>query len=537
MSKSPNDQQAANANLERQLEQGYALLQAGNVGAALDWLKILTAQQASSLPLLVFASEAHLANADPLPALDLISRAITASGGHPALKMKKARLLIQMRRRAEVETLLADIGAQAEGNGGLLWQVGSLQANCNLFEQAIALYEKARKLIGPEAGLLYDMAVSRFFSGDFEQAERDLDLMLTKAPQAGHALYLRATLKRQTRERNHSDEIEARLKAGIEDPQQEASAYYALGKELEDLGESERSFAALLAGAAKKRSTLDYDVHAELASLRAVQQAYTAEVMANATTGHDGEGAIFIVGMPRTGTTLAERMLVQSGRVQSAGELLDFGRGLAMAARARMLADPSLPSTAMASLGIDFAQLGREYLRGAREAARGAPMFIDKMPINYLYCGLIRKALPKAKIIHLVRDPLDTCYAVFKTLFFNSYHFSYDLEELADYFISYHDMMRHWHAVMPGDILDVHYEDLVTEPERESRRLFDWCGLEWHARVLETSTQKAAFATASAAQVREPVHQRSIHSALKHREGLEPLIRRLAAAGIVSAQS
>lgn len=532
---STNNQHAANAHLERQLEQGYGLLKEGKVEAALGWVKTLSAQEASSLPLLVFASEAHLANADPLPALDLIGKAITASGGHPALKMKKARLLMQMRRRAEVETLLADIGAQAEGNGGLLWQVGSLYANGNLFEPALVLYEKARRLIGPEAGLLYDMAVSRFFSGDFKQAEGDLDLMLTKAPQAGHALYLRATLKRQTREHNHIEDIEARLKAGIKEPQHEAAACYALGKELEDLGESERSFAALRAGAAKKRSTLDYDIHAELASLHAVQQAYTAEVMAEATPGHEGEGAIFIVGMPRTGTTLAERMLVQSGRVQSAGELLDFGRGLAMSARARMLADPSLPSSAVASVGIDFAKLGEEYLRGAREAARGAPLFIDKMPINFLYCGMIRKALPKARIIHLVRDPLDSCYAVFKTLFFNSYHFSYDLEELADYFIGYHEMMRHWHTVMPGAILDVRYEDLVTEPERESRRLFDWCGLEWDARVLETSTEKAAFATASAAQVREPVHRRSIHSAAKHREGLAPLIRKLAAAGIISA--
>ncbi|MES2683850.1 MAG: sulfotransferase [Pseudomonadota bacterium] len=520
--------------MERQLEHGYALLKTGNVEAALDWMKALPAQDASSLPLLVFASEAHLANADPLSALDLIDKAVTTSGGHPALKMKKARLLIQMRRRAQVETLLADIAAQAGGNGGLLWQVGSLYANCNLFEQSLALYERARLLIGPVDGLLYDMAVSRFFTGDFEQAERDLDLMLTKTPQAGHALYLRATLKRQTREQNHVEDIEARLKLGFKEPHHEAAALYALSKELEDLSESERSFAALRAAAAKKRSTLDYDITVELASLAAVREAFTAEVMADGAAGHDGEGAIFIVGMPRTGTTLAERMLVQSGRAQSAGELLDFGRGLAMAARARMLADPSIPSTAVASISIDFAKLGQEYLRGAREAARGAPLFIDKMPINFLYCGMIRKALPKAKIIHLVRDPLDSCYAVLKTLFFNSYHFSYDLEELADYYIAYHEMMRHWHAVMPGQILDVHYEDLVTEPERESRRLFDWCGLQWDASVLETSTKKAAFATASAAQVREPVHRRSINSALKHREGLEPLIRKLAAAGIVS---
>jgi len=535
MSRNPNEMHSSNAQLERQLEHGYALLKAGSVQAALDLVQLLPAGIASSAAMLDFASEAHLANGDPHAALDLIGKAVSASGGHLMLKMKKARLLLQMRRRVEVEALLADIAAQAGGNGGLLWQVGSFHANCNLFEQAIALYEKARGLMGSDPGLLYDMAVSRFFTGDFEQAERDLDLMLKIAPQAGHALYLRATLKRQTREQNHIEDIEARLKTGLKEPQHESAALYALSKELEDLGESERSFAVLRSAAAKKRSTLKYDITAELASLRAVREAYTAQVMTDGAEGHDGEGAIFIVGMPRTGTTLAERMLVQSGRVQSAGELLDFGNVLGVAARARMAADAAIPSTAVASLGIDFARLGREYLRGASEAARGAPLFIDKMPINFLYCGMIHKALPKAKIIHLVRDPLDSCYAVFKTLFFSAYHFSYDLDELADYYIAYHEMIRHWHTVMPGVILDVHYEHLVTEPERESRRLFDWCGLPWQPSVLETSTQKATFATASAAQVREPVHQRSINSASKHREGLQPLIRKLAAAGVISA--
>ena len=152
-----------------------------------------------------------------------------------------------------------------------------------------------------------------------------------------------------------------------------------------------------------------------------------------------------------------------------------------------------------------------------------------------MYCGLIHKALPKAKILHMVRDPLDSCYAIFKTLFFNAYDFSYDLDELADYYIAYRRMMRHWHETMPGVIQDIRYEDLVANTEAEARRIYQWCGLEWNPAALNVPDKGKVFATASAAQVREPVHTRSINSSRKHGEGLAKLIQKLAAAGILEA--
>ena len=137
----------------------------------------------------------------------------------------------------------------------------------------------------------------------------------------------------------------------------------------------------------------------------------------------------------------------------------------ARAAHARLgLTDPNL---LRASLQMDFGDVGRSYLAAVRQLAGGQRYTIDKLPFNFRYCGLIHKALPKASIVHLTRDPMDTCYAVFKTLFINAYHFSYQLEELAEYFIAYRRMMDHWHAVMPGVILDVRYEDLVADPQTQ----------------------------------------------------------------------
>ena len=186
-----------------------------------------------------------------------------------------------------------------------------------------------------------------------------------------------------------------------------------------------------------------------------------------------------------------------------------------------------------ASLDIDFAELGRAYCQAARELAGEAPGFVDKLPYNFLYCGYILAALPNARLIHLTRHPLDTCYAVYKTLFFGAYSFSYDLDELADYYISYHRHMAHWCAVLPGRILDVSYEALVREPEVQLRRIIDWCGLPWEASALDFHRQEGASMTASAMQVRRPVYTDYIGSWRRAEAHFAPLKARFKAADIL----
>lgn len=520
--------------LHARIEHGYDLLRKGRIAEAAELGAKLVTAPAADEHALVFAAEAGLASGDAQAALERIDQAIVASGGNPFLMLKKGTLLKSMRRRSEMVSVAKEVAARADGNGRLLIQLGALYQGGNMHADAIAAFGQARALLGEQPALLYDMAVSRFFSGDFEHAERDLDAVLAAAPQWARALYLRARLRRQTPERNHVAEIERRLATGFRRVDDEVAALYALAKEREDLGEYEKSFSALAAGAAKKRGTLRYDVTQECAAHQAIRDAYTAETMSGLPAGHDDAGAIFIVGMPRSGTTLTERMLLQSGEVAAAGEPKDFGHLLANAADKVRNIEPQLTPT-QATLRIDFAALGRDYMRRMREVVGGSRWFVDKLPVNYRYCGAIATALPKARIIHLVRDPLDACYAVFKTLFFNAYDFSYDLDELAEYYIAYHRTMRHWHEVMPGRILDVRYEDLVTDAENQSRRIYDWCGLDWSPEVMDASLEKIVFATASAAQVREPVHSRSIGSAGRFQQQLAPLAAKLAATGIIDA--
>ena len=526
------DRDPATLPLHAQIERGYELLRDGRIGEAAGIASKLATIHATDEHALVFAAEAGLASGDTQVALERIDRAILASGGNPFLMLKKGELLKSLRRRSELISLAAEVAARADGNGRLLVQLGVLYQRSNMHSEAIAAFGRARAVLGEQPALLYDMAVSRFFSGDFEQAERDLDAVLAAAPQWARALYLRARLRRQTSDHNHVAEIERKLATGFRRVDDEVAALYALAKELEDLGEYDKSFSALAAGAARKRGTLRYDVTNECAAHRAIRDAYTAEAMAALPGGHDEAGAIFIIGMPRSGTTLTERMLVQSGEVAAAGEPKDFGHLLANAADKVRSIEPALTPT-KATLKIDFAALGRDYMRRMREVVDGSYWFTDKLPVNYRYCGAIATALPGARIIHLVRDPLDACYAVFKTLFFNAYDFSYDLDDLAEYYIAYHRTMRHWHQVMPGRILDVRYEDLVTDTGTQTRRIYDWCGLAWRTEVMDAPIEKFAFATASAAQVREPVHDRSVGSARRFGAQLAPLARKLAAAGVI----
>ncbi|MFT4256727.1 MAG: sulfotransferase [Pseudoxanthomonas sp.] len=513
--------------LER-LGHGYELLRQGRLDDAAAAAESLLAEYRNDQRALVFASELALERDDPQAALDLNEEAIRISAQPLPLMVKKAQLLMRMRRKQAAREAAAVAAAAAGGQWQALHAIGRVCNGCNDPAAARNLFEAALALAPADPGLLHEIAAAEFYLGDTDAAAGHLERLLAQAPHAGYALYRRSVLRRRTDADNHVADIERRLGDPRLRPLDRGAALYALAKELEDLGQDERAFATLTDAAKSVRGTLRYDVAAECAAIDAMRDAYTAEALAGLSPGCTDGGAIFIVGLPRTGTTLTEVMLTRHGQARSAGELIDFGMLLSAAGARARRSQPQL-SLLQATLTADFAEIGRDYLRGAREAAHGSPVFIDKMPVNYLYCGPIRQALPNARIIHVVRDPLDACYAIYKTLFNQAYHFSYDLEELATYYISYQRMMRHWHAAMPGAILDVRYEDLVADPEGQTRRMLDWCGLE----PARQSLAPVAITSASALQAREPVHARSVRSSRKHLEGLKPLAERLAAAGVL----
>ncbi len=338
------------------------------------------------------------------------------------------------------------------------------------------------------------------------------------------AEWLYSTLRR-AKDRARADRLLARAETAPQ-PQAKAFLAYAAGKEFEDCEEWADAFTAFELGARAKRSVVELDEAAEDAFFAALAGALDRAWLAREAKGHDDAAPIFIIGQPRTGTTLVERIIASHSAVEAAGELQQFG--LCVRRLSGAPADPA--SWAQ----INPAALGQAYIRAAAPMRTGKPRFIDKLPRNFLYLPLIARALPKARIIHLTRDPLDACFASYKQLFAEAYPHSYDQAEMARHFIRYASLMDHWRAAMPAGFLDVSYERLVADTEAQTRRIVAFLGLSWEDACLRFHELDAPVATASAVQVREAAHARSIGRAARYGERLAPMRQILAAAGLHS---
>jgi hypothetical protein len=361
-------------------------------------------------------------------------------------------------------------------------------------------------------------------------AEEAFDRCIAQNPSNGEAWLHRSRLRSQSPENNHVPALQAALEDVGDAWRTGMTLHYALAKELEDLGDYDASFRHLKLGCDTRRKHMNHDPAADLKAMQLVREHFGRDYMSGHVVGYDSDEPIFIVGLPRTGTTLVERILSSHDDVYAAGELNNFAEVLTA------LVAPSKPRDRFEFIQkageVDSADLGAGYVTSTRPATEKCPRFIDKLPLNFLYCGLIKRALPNARIIHLTRHPMDTCYAIYKTLFKQAYPFSYDLAELGDYYLAYRELMHHWHTLMPGAILDLSYEQLVEDPEAQSRRLLSFCALEWQDQCLNFHRNRAPSMTASLAQVRKPIYSSSVGMWENYREQLAPLAARLEAAGI-----
>jgi hypothetical protein len=271
-----------------------------------------------------------------------------------------------------------------------------------------------------------------------------------------------------------------------------------------------------------------YDVEADVATVRAIMAAFSAERLATAPAPSPEPGPIFIVGLPRSGTTLVDRILASHADITSLGELQDFALAL-MQTNAEALDKRSLIDR---SVDMDHARLGEEYRRRLGELSDARGFVIDKAPLNYLYIGLIALALPGARIVHVRRGAMDGCYAMFKSLFRMGYPFSYSQDDLAAYRIAYARLMDHWRTALPGRMVEIDYEALVGDPEPEIRRMLAELGIAWDDACLSPHRNSTPVATASAVQVRSPIHDRSVGLWRRYEDQLAPLADALHAAGI-----
>ncbi len=467
-------------------------------------------------------------------ALQAIEKALTITPTRADWQLQRVAALMHLGRVEAAEQALAPLDSHQWESAYSHSRMGLILSRLDRHAEALTHYLRAADLEPRDSQHLYNIATLHRFLGDSTSAETALNRAIALNPRDGAAYKLRADLRRWTAEQNHIDQLQARFATDEPDPRNRLQVGFALAKELEDVGHWRDSFTALSTAATMRRALMRYDVAGDLQTMHAIQETYGGDsVRAEGDPGLNQP--IFIFGMPRTGSTLLEQVLSGHSSVHAAGELNDFALSLSALSR------PLLPTgqgankldLVAASARLDFARLGQEYARRTHRASAGAPHFIDKMPLNFLYAGLIHRALPGARMIHVRRNPLDTCYAVYKALFADAYPFSYDLVELGRYYAAYSRLMEHWRQVLPpGTLLEVDYEALVDDLEGQARRLLAECELNWEPQCLDFHARDTASTTASASQVREPLYRRSLGKWRHFGEELKPLIRTLEEEGV-----
>jgi len=514
--------------------QVWESLESNNVSQAIAACERLNAEFPNYAPGWHTASQLALKLGNAQMALDAIGEARRMDPEPIAWALQEAQCLLKLGRIDEVQARLQPLSTSAMQTPYEFATLGSLLTNLGQRREAIGCYQQAAKLAPNDARHVYNIASLQRTLGEFDLAEASFDKTISLAPTDYEAWKLRSELRTWTPDNNHVDALESVLNDGIDGAVGRANICYALAKELEDIGEPERSFFYLQRGARARRDNMQYDVERDLQTIRAIRSAFSEDVFAEKSIGHESAEPIFVLGMPRTGTTLVERILASHSDVYAAGELTNFAvQMMAQVRQQGVSAATTRDDLVRLSTGINFEALGKSYVSSTRPLTGHTARFIDKLPLNYLYVGLIHLALPNARIIHVQRDPMDTIYAVYKTLFVDAYPFSYRLDELARYFVEYYKLMQHWDSVLPEVVQTVGYEALVSDVESESRRLVDACGLEWQPACLEFHKNTAASTTASSVQIRRPVYQSSVQKWRNHEAQLQPALRILQEAGIV----
>lgn len=426
-------------------------------------------------------------------------------GGHAFLARARLGLSDDAAARAAVARAIA----LAPAAPLTMDTIGVVLARLGDHAGALAWFEGATAGAPGVAAYWYNLGISREFLGDFAGAEAALLTSLRLDKDQPRAWWALAGLRRQTPEDGRTVDLEALFARAGQDPAAAQQLGHALAKTWEDLGEPLKALHWLDRAKAPRRAETGYRTEADAALFEAASGAHLAP-----GAGAVSERPVFIVGLPRTGTTLLDRILSSHQQVASAGELTAFGLALK-----RGTATPSPlmldPPTLVAASRVDPRALGEAYLAATDGLAPpGKTRLIDKMPLNVLYARLIHEALPEARIICLRRNPLDAVLANYRQLFateFPYYDYALSLEDTARYYVMFDRLVAHWRAALPADrFTEVAYEHLVADLEGEARRLVDFLELDWDPACLAFHENAAPVSTASAVQVRSPLYASSV---------------------------
>ncbi len=378
----------------------------------------------------------------------------------------------------------------------------------------------------------FNHATALLYAGRIDEAEREYEACLQTDEQQWKAYTALSNLRRQNPKANHLARWEAVLHRHQANPLARLYLHLALAKEHEDLGDTTQAFGHYSRGKAAGGEGRPYQREQEEALFSAIIDAFPGPLGSH--PGHGSDEPIFVVGMPRSGTTLVDRILGSHPQVTSAGELHHLSIAVKRASGSQTRAPLDLDTLSRTST-MDWASLGKAYVDSTRPITGATPRFVDKLPHNFLYIGHILHALPNARVVLMRRHPLDSCLSNFRQLFalgspFTRY--SFDLLDTGHYYAQFERLMRHWMQVFPGRILELSYEDLVLSQESTTRALLAHCGLAWDEACMRFEENQAPTATASVVQVREPMQRGYLARWRRYEHQLGPLREYLRSQGI-----
>jgi tetratricopeptide (TPR) repeat protein len=453
-------------------------------------------------------------------ALALVEERLVRDSGNVQCLLQKAECLLALGDYSASLAAAAAAAVHAEDSVVCLDAVGEFLFHAGAYRGALGIYDRAVGAAPADPIIRAKRADVHRVLGNLDLATQDYQAVLAIAPGAPKALKALVELRRQSSDCNSVAPLEAALAAAPADSADAAILHFGLAKSYEDLGDYAQGWRHLQAGNRVERARIDYSPETDRALVDRIIAAFP--VLETPRPDTTGVRPIFIVGIPRTGTTLAERIIAGHSQVHPAGEITAMSEAIEVAA------GRCPPGTRLGEL--DGALIACEYLSLVRRGGR--PRFTDKLLTNFFHCGLILRAFPNASIIHLTRHPLAACYAIYRTRFSGTYPFAYDLAEIAEFYLGYRRLMAHWHRVLPDRILDVAYEDIVTSLEPAARRMLEYSGLPFEAACLEFHRNPAPVKTTSSVQVRQPLYDSSLHLWRHYAAQLAPLRDRLQAAGI-----
>jgi tetratricopeptide (TPR) repeat protein len=432
-----------------------------------------------------------------------------------------ATILVHLGRREDAQRVIEQALQCQEGPADAYNALAHPLQLLGHYERANEMYRRATALSPDDWRFWHNLASSERSLGRLQEAEAACDrtIALDRTRYANYLL--RSELRVQTSDRNHVTEMQHELARPDADDRARMFLGYALAKELDDLKRYDEAFEYLAAASRIRRRNLQYSVAGDQRKMQRIEEVFPKSLVC-ATTADTVNSSrfIFVIGLPRSGTTLLEHMLMGLGGVRSNGETENFSQAL-MAAAARdrgdvfsgaAAADPAAVAAGYAKLAVRNSQPGS---------------IIEKLPMNYLYLGAIHRALPNARLVIVNREPLDSCFAMYRTLFGEAYPFSYDFEDLASYYAAYERLMNHWRACLGDTLCEIAYEDLVANPAQVGAQVAQYCGLQWSEQAVQIQDRTTVSLTASAAQIRRPIYSSSTGRWRRYARHLEPLIQAL----------